>query len=343
LNHTATFNFHDRIGVQVQSPDLTALSFFKAEYGFHQGDFSPSLPKVSFMWGKILTPGISSSYSHKLLARWKYKLNWRENEFSIESSGNWFALPMAHHMMLHPAIRLLSSQSGTLLLHGAAVVKDGRSLILTGPGGTGKTMSSSLILSRGGNDWQLHSDDYVFIDKGVQSLAYLTRSHLYRDQFRWTPEIAGRLSLFERLQLELFGRIRAITTGAIKWPVRLSMTRLWPGYSSAYTAQTSALLLLERSGRQPPHLEPAKGDSWVEKLLDMNFGEARYFIQICSAMLEAQGHSGWLEKWREQERELIKELLCKTPVLRLVLPKERTPQNSFIDALISCAEEALKA
>ena len=321
------FRFHDIAQVEIESGSAFVRAFFEAEYGYHRADRPQTgLPRVlvNFQLGSARPAGFTS-HVHKLLARWGYRLTIEPGEFGIHVYGNRMAVSMAHHMLVHPSLRWLAADRGTtLLLHAGAVVKNGKSLIFTGKGGAGKTTTTSLVLATGA-DWQLHADDYVFLGNG-QSLAYVTRSHLYRDLLKWVPEISARLTIWERIRLEFFGAIRKYSGERLKWAVRLGPERLWPGKTIAETATPAAILLLERAEVSSPELIPVTDlPGTANDLLEMNFGEARHFLTLLqkAGSLDEQ----WLADWKTSEHALVLKILAETPAYRLVLPFSQSARD----------------
>jgi hypothetical protein len=322
------FRFHDIAAVEVRSDSPFARAFFEAEYGYHCVDKLPSeLPHafLDFRLDSSLPEGFTR-YTHKLLARWGYHLSINPGEINIRVYGNRAAVSMVHHMLVHPSLRWLAAGGGTLLLHAGAVVKSGKSLILTGKGGAGKTTMTSLILASAGrssqlplqDEWQIHADDYVFLGNG-QSKAYVTRSHLYRDLLKWVPEIDTRLTPWERIRLEFLGAVRKYSGERLKWAVRLDHRRLWPGKTIANTATPAAILQLECADVPVPKLisvDDLRGA--INELLEMNFGEAQHFLRLLQKTGTFDEH--WLTAWKYTERTLLAKLMVETPAYRLVLP-----------------------
>lgn len=335
-----TFNFHDLVGFQLYTQDPRAMTFFDAEYQYAKGDLADAMPLISLQWRHSRIPLFQRSgycfHSHKILARWNYRIQLSDRLAAIEAIGNQTAVPMVHHMMVHPSLRYLSSLRGVIMLHGAAIVHNNRSVILTGRGGAGKTTISSLLLATGKNELQLHADDYVFIGPGPKTYAYLTRSHLYRDLLRWVPEIRSCLTSAERIQLEFFGHLRTATGERIKWPVRLPAERLWPGYDMAQSATLGAVLLLRRVPINEPRLMPLnRMDETVDRLIEMNFYEARHFCSLISAAPDHPLDSNWLQHWRERESELLRARLLEAPVFWLELPQTSQVSPSLGEKLLT--------
>jgi hypothetical protein len=265
-------------------------------------------------------------HQHKLLARWGYRIRLDAGRIKLDVIGNRLAAPMVHHMLLHPSLRYLSAQRGVLLLHAGAVANAGRSLIFTGYGGAGKTTITSLVLAGGGASWSPHGDDYIFVGPGPRSLAYMTRAHLYRDLLRWVPEIGEQLSPGERLRLEVFSAIRRWSRDGLKWAVRLPIERLWPGRAVEKSAKPAAIILLERSpaaAEQRPVLSsvPA-GETPLDRLISMNFFEARHFLKLVQKGRAVADFSSWSLAWQQCERDLLRQRLDEIPVYRLKLAGE---------------------
>jgi hypothetical protein len=314
------YQFHDIAAVEIKCDSPFAQDFFNAEYGYYCTDaplpHGLSLATI-FMQMASVPPEDFTRYSHKWVARWAYKLIISPAKVDIRVYGNRFAVPMVHHMLVHPSLRWLSAMRGTLLLHAGAVVRNEKSLIFTGKGGTGKTTITSLVMASS-PEWQLHADDYVFIQPGATSLAYITRSHLYRNLLKWVPLVSSRLTGWERIRLEFLGRVREWSHERIKWPVRVSPEQLWPDRDIADIAYPAAILLLEHG--ETANLLPVDDIlSTSNGLLEMNFGEARHFLQL----LEKAGalDAAWLEAWKRIELNLMEKILVAVPSYRLVLPR----------------------
>lgn len=317
------FTFPQATALQIETEWLPARDFFAAEYAFHRTDkLDRNLPLLRVLLQTRQEPGWVT-HRHKLLARWNYNIHIEPQTITLQASGNRWAIPMIHHMLIHPSLRWLSARNGNLLLHAGAVARKGYSILFTGKGGAGKTTLTSLLLSTG--RWQIHADDYVFVRPGEGSHAYITRAHLYRPLLRWVPEIAARLTAPQRLQLEILGRIRAWSGERLKWPVRLSFARLWPHLEIAPQARPAALLLLEQSAAF--RLTPLEASpSVIQSLLQMNFHEARHYV----ALLQKSGiaSADWLTDWQNQEAQLLAKLCQEVPLYRLEVPGAQTMQRA---------------
>ncbi len=318
-------SFHGVVGVCIETESAAAREFFAAEYAPHRVETLPAemlQVRLRFRQGRGLSapPGYAF-HVHKGLARWAYRLRFDEWGVGIDVVGNRTAIPMVHHMMVHPSLRYLAARQGVLMLHAGAVTHAGQSVILTGHGGAGKTTTTSLLLDAGGSDWGLHADDYVFLAEGPSSLAYLTRAHLYRSLLRWVPAVADRLSMGERVRLEFFGRVRSWSGERLKWPVRVDLRRLWPGRAVHMQARPAALAVLKRADISAPQIVPLDESTFpLEALLEMNFHEARHFIRLVRKGGVLSDVEAWLTEWRARERELLRARSAQIPCLELKLP-----------------------
>jgi len=321
------FNFHDIVAVKTRCASAFQKSFFEDEYQYHQVDVKPSdLPTVEFSYTNLRarTPEMVT-YQHKVLAKFGYTIALGENLIKINVAGNNIGIPIAHHMLLHTSLRYLTAQKGFVLLHSGAVAKNGKSLLFSGKGGSGKTTMTSLILSSD-QGWNIHADDYVFLSEG-KTRTYVTRAHLYRDLLRWVPQIKNKLTLKERIALSIFGFVRETSNEGIKWPVRMEFSRLWPNISIANTAIPGGLILLSREDVNTPSLvENNNLDLAVDELVEMNFFEARHFIHLVK---KAGVYSdSWYQQWYNREKTNLRDFLSKVPLYTLRLPKRSTTNSN---------------
>ncbi len=334
-----SFNFHDIVALEIDADEASA-AFFQAEYRPYAGDAgSAGTPRVRLTVRRgtpHTAPAHWTRWTHKILARWAYHIRLSEKEVVIEAVGNRWAIPMVHHMLVHPSLRYLAASRGVLMLHAGAVAFNGRSLVLTGHGGVGKTTTVSALLAGGGAGLALHADDYVFVTPQGETFSYLTRAHLYQPLLSWVPALRQRLTREERLRLRVLGAVRRWSREGIKWPVRMAQDRLWPEVPHARQARLAAVVWLARGQGPRATLAPfAPTAQDRQGLLAMNFYEARHF----AALLEAQGGGAEAEiaAWQAREGALLEQLLERVPSYRLALPHGGR-DLSFLPALKRLAE-----
>lgn len=145
------------------------------------------------------------------------------------------------HVLLHAFLSQLRNH-GLMAVHGSALVKDGRAVLLRGPGGVGKT---TLAYAGARSRFRLLAEDVVWVDlrDGVwRGIPW--HVHLLPDAGRLFPELDGRPAVLE-------------SAGKMKLEVDLDTIR--PG-STATEARPGPIVLLERepgTGSRLETLDPA--------------------------------------------------------------------------------------
>jgi hypothetical protein len=115
-------------------------------------------------------------------------------EIDVEGDKTWLRLPgeprlpfdepwtLAEVLRYHLAEGALRNTSGLVLVHGAAVVRDGTAVLLVGPSGAGKTSLTLALLAAG---WSLGSDDAAPLDPATGLIHPFPKSLGIRDPALW--------------------------------------------------------------------------------------------------------------------------------------------------------------
>lgn len=141
------------------------------------------------------------------------------------------------HVLLYGFLSQLRDH-GLMAVHGSALVKDGRAVLLRGPGGVGKT---TLAYAGARGRFRLLSEDVVWVDLRDRLWRGIPwHVHLLPDASRLFPELAGRPAVLE-------------SAGKMKLEVDLDTVR--PG-STATEARPGPIALLEREPGASSRLEP---------------------------------------------------------------------------------------
>jgi hypothetical protein len=149
------------------------------------------------------------------------------------------------HILLYAFLSQLRNH-GLMAVHGSALVKDGRAVLLRGPGGVGKT---TLAYAGARSRFRLLAEDVVWVDlrdglwRGMP-----WHVHLLPDAGRLFPELDGRPAVLE-------------SAGKMKLEVDLDTVR--PG-STATEARPGPIVLLEREPGQGSRLDPLAPEAAME-------------------------------------------------------------------------------
>ncbi len=327
-----SFSLAGGTGLAIASSDRAAIEFYREEFAW--AERRAAAHGVSLAWrhraAPLFHPEDGQFNVHKLAARWRYRVTIDAGAVSIEAAGNRWALPMVHHMLVHPSLRLVASRGGRLLLHGAALVHQGQTVVLTGPGGSGKTTTSSMLLAHGDPAWQLHADDYVFLSSSGQTHPYLTRAHVYLDVLQALPSMREKLTPGERGRAGFFGRLRHWSGERLKWPVRVPLQRLWPEREVAQEGRLAAIFLLRRSARgQPAATRMRRVREAAGQLLEMNFGEAQHFLTLLAKANGAAEADRLRREWEANEGAVLGSLIAEAPLYTLDLPQEESSGSAL--------------
>jgi hypothetical protein len=174
----------------------------------------------------------------------------RTPDITLQISGPPSDPPAAFrsHVLLYAFLSQLRDH-GLMAVHGSALVKNGRAVLLRGPSGTGKT---TLAYAGARSRFRLLSEDVVWIDLRAGLWRGIPwHVHLLPDAGRLFPELDGRPAVLE-------------SAGKMKLEVDLDTIR--PG-STATEARPGPIVLLERepgTGSRLDPLDPLAPDAALE-------------------------------------------------------------------------------
>lgn len=140
-----------------------------------------------------------------------------------------------------PLLNAAALDSPWTVAHGAAVGRDGRFLLLAGPGRSGKT-TAALACARAG--WDYAGDDYVFADSAIGTVLPLYASARLRHDM--APAFADLLAVATRAVTREDGETRH----------ELELTH--PTTSRLAGGPVAALLLPRRAGARQVEFTPAR-------------------------------------------------------------------------------------
>ncbi len=149
-------------------------------------------------------------------------------------------VPFVRYTFIEALPQILLSGRGFVAVHAACVVKDGVSLMLCAPAGTGKSTLAFTCLQHG---YQILAEDVVHVhlaeDGGIRLWGIPWKFHLLPDSLRFFPELADA---YPQMQ----------TNG--EWKIEVELDLVYPG-STITDAPAGKVVFLERDAAQPACLE----------------------------------------------------------------------------------------
>jgi hypothetical protein len=103
---------------------------------------------------------------------------------------------------------------------------------------------------------------------------------------------------------------------------------MWPDLAPVMKATPAGILVLKRSDIEEPSLTKLSPDEdLLEDLLDMNFREAKHFLQLVQKNRAVQDFQAWLSEWMSREKALLETILPLIPTYTLKLPSKISPSK----------------
>lgn len=267
-----TYEFYGNIFL-IQSADKHFLECIRKYWNRFRIQNGASKPKVIFRIVKYRT--------HHLKRKWSYLHN--GNFLFLMNSqkyitGYFYRVPWIVHIqtpdfrdvdflyshLFHPVFLYLLKRLKLLQWHCAAVVKNGRGVLLAGKSGSGKTTSA---LSLWQNGFKILSDDTVFLTKNGPGVYAFAND----DDLRVTNKT---LSFFPNLKCSIkTPRYKA----GHRWKRRIEVKKINPE-SVATRAKVSLVLFPRISKKRDTTVEPLTAPEALMKCLDQKDKEFRSLI-----------------------------------------------------------------
>lgn len=208
---TISFNIHGKLKLTAKTEKRSyyrIIKRLKVEYGFFTMDDCYTEPDICITIGSInKLPSdyvridnkyfigdnwIYSSDSYKV-AKWKVYIEGLESDnINMYIEPNFFACDLIPPIIVTPLIAFQLLKKGFSLVHAAGISDGNNATLLTGFGGSGKTLNALRALGEG---LKLLGDDHVILDKG-KALSFPTAISLFKynmpngDWFaRWKAEV----------------------------------------------------------------------------------------------------------------------------------------------------------
>lgn len=234
---------------------------------------------------------------------------------------------------------------GQSYIHASAMTKDGRTLVVMGKGGVGKTSSMlKLSITQG---WRYLSDDLAVIDDGGRVYRSPKRLQIYAYNTQGEPEIERCLlhgrSLLDRTQW----RLRRRVFGPKLVRRRVAADRLLGASGVGTSGTVTDLVFLERSGDTPDSVAQAMTvQDAADRMADIVMDEIEPYSEVSAAACRLGLSPGPLRLPRPAElrgatRDVLLRALAHTRPVLLTVGAHASPSllQSALERLLSRAPD----
>ena len=113
----------------------------------------------------VINRGYLSGKTIYKVAKFEYSIEKEDSgDININVNPNFFANRVIHQLLLDYLINLMMFHKGYSNLHCSGIEKNQEAILISGPGGAGKTSFALYCLSKG---YRLLGDDRIFLKKGI--------------------------------------------------------------------------------------------------------------------------------------------------------------------------------
>lgn len=268
---------------------------------------------------------------HKL-ARWVVRFERLEQApHRMRFYGNWASRLVLAKQIIEPAIRWLSFPLGFIFVHSTCLCREGRGVLVAGPGGSGKTRLLLRWLAQG---YPFLSDDYTILSWG-QARRFITPLRLGARLLR---ESGARQNLGTMRQAWIYGRaaLRRLLLNYAKLQAKVDFRELFPQVPMLETAELKAAIVIEGSSQS---LSEIQAGEMTEKLSGINQEEMYGFAGYLEGLSARTGNSSFREFFPAQKERLL-HFLSSIPCFRI--GEIRNFKLSEVDGLIGEISDLLK-
>ena len=340
---TRYYNFHDIFRLVVHSADPHVIRHFQAEYnafevdGFDGADLDVTIGPFSLkvhdspsVFGRFLVTEdwVYARERHKV-ARWEFAFTPpAQGTITLLFHGGMFSLDFAHHQFIEPLLRYRVCQRGVVLVGGGSVVKDGRAVLVSGLGQTGKT---ALTLRQVIDGWRFQSDDMTFLSSRGETYSYPRRLHVTDHMFAICPAAMRQLPTVHKLSIK--GK-KLVYQGSFRYgelQEAVTMNQLVPGAAIEKTARLSAVVVLVAvpgTSLGPPRR--LGRNELLDRLMAINGIECRAFIDVLWAC-HATGKAVSPAQWWQAERALLEQAVAGVPGFEVGVPRDLADRRAVLE------------
>jgi hypothetical protein len=329
------YDFHGLLGLRIRRGEVTrADSFLDSTFAHYRverltgdpdidveiGPFRPDLAGAVRLDGRWhVSPGRVVFETRYKVARWLTEIDGLDGpRLRVRIDANWPARLVFPGETIYSLIRLRLAEKGLLLLHGPAVTRNGRALLLPARGGTGKTITAVNFARLG---WGFMGDDSAILaEDGV-------RSFVVPFNLRFTYDVERLLGVkFDRRKrAEIFLKkcLSVATLGGINLFSRVNAEQIF-GDCIVHEAPLGAVYCLIQGARPcvsgPQPVEPFARSVFINTLFEAD--ELQAMLLAYSYVNTA---SPLRQLWGDFRRRLA-ERFSRCILRRVTVPPRYTPE-----------------
>jgi len=320
------YHFGPGLTVSIRG-ERRARAYFRAEYASAALTTETDVPAVEATIGArvrrhtdVTTHQPELLGTHKL-ARWRASVPVRPDvstmRVAVAVRGP-LGLALVQSHVIEPLVSLAAIRAGSVLLPGAAIVREGKTLLLIGRSRSGKTSLAARALATGR---RVLGDDQVLINADRECLPFPRRLRLYPDLARTAPAAFAALPPSVRGRLAALGRVNALTRGFVAPPVSVSASALGAGTAAPIRLLVGEVVVIRRAQVEALTFERLDHEELAAEADDVLVGQR-------SELFSVPGVQAAYETLLDHERAIISCALADAPARRVLVPTSWTSEQA---------------
>jgi hypothetical protein len=304
-----------------------ARAYFRAEYASAALTTEPDVPAVEATIS-ARARGVTDGTTHQpelvgahKLARWRASVpvspEVNTMRVAVAVRGP-LGLALVQSHVIEPLVSLAAIRAGSVLLPGAAIAREGKTLLLIGRSRSGKTSLAARALATGR---RVLGDDQVLINARQECLPFPRRLRLYPDLARTAPAAFAALPPSVRGRLAALGRVNALTHGFVAPPVSVSASALGAGTPAPVRLFVGEIVVVRRAQVEALTFERLDHEELAAEADDVLLGQR-------SELFSVPGVQAAYQPLLDRERAIISCALADAPARRVLVPTSWTSEQA---------------
>jgi hypothetical protein len=313
------YEFGPGLAVSIRG-ERRARDYFRAEYDSAAVASASGAPAVEATIGARPDRGGGDGPTHPpqlhgahKLARWHASLPLAAEgdtmRVAVDVRGP-LGLALVQSYVIEPLVSLAAIRCGSVLLPGAAIVREGETVLLIGRSRSGKSSLAARALAAG---LRVLGDDQVLINARRECLPFPRRLRLYPDLIRTAPAAFARLRPSVQRRLAALSHVNALTRGYVAPPLSVSPASLSPGAPAKVAPAVGEVVVIRRApveALSSERLDPGELRTEVEDVLRAQRAE----------IFGVPGMQASYQAWLDRERAIVAGALDAAPARRVSVP-----------------------